>query len=241
MMLYPAIDLKDGKCVRLYKGDEAHATIYNENPVDQAKQFEALGFKYLHVVDLDAAIHGRLQNQDIIADIASSLSIPMQFGGGIRNREVAEMWLERGVTRIILGTVALKNPDLVKELAHAHPHKIMVGIDARDGMVAVEGWTHNSSMRAVDLARQFEDAGVAGIIYTDISRDGTMQGPNAEETAALGKAVSIPVILSGGIGSLADIEHVKKCYAGAIEGIILGRALYEQTIDVPAALALTAA
>lgn len=241
MILYPAIDLKDGKCVRLYKGDYAQTTIYSEDPVDQAKQFEAMGFQFLHLVDLDAAIHGRLGNQDIVVQIAAAVNIPIQFGGGIRSQAAAEMWLDHGVSRIILGTIALKNPDMVKDLARNYPNKIVVAIDARDGIVAVEGWTHDSSMRAIDLAHQFEDAGVAAIIYTDIGRDGTMNGPNAAETAALGKAVSIPVILSGGIGTLEDIAAVKREYSHAIEGIILGRALYEHTIDVAAALALAAA
>ncbi len=240
MILYPAIDLKDGKCVRLYKGDYAMTTVYNHDPVDQAKQFEAMGFRYLHLVDLDAAIHGRLENEDIVAQIVASVNIPVQFGGGIRSHATADMWLEHGVSRIILGTIALKNPDLVKDLARAYPGQIVVGIDARGGMVAVEGWTHTSSLAAIDLARQFEDAGVAAIIYTDISRDGTLNGPNAAETAALGKAVSIPVILSGGIGSLEDIASVKQEFSGAIEGVILGRALYEKTIDVAAALKLAA-
>ncbi len=241
MMLYPAIDLKGGKCVRLLKGDMNKATVYGENPAAQAKAFEDAGFKYLHVVDLDGAVGGELVNKPAVENILKTISIPMQFGGGIRSRETAELWLNAGITRIILGTVALKNPALVKELARDYPNRIVVGIDARNGMVAVEGWVEDSTMKAVDLAKQFEDAGVAAIIYTDIARDGTLAGPNTEETAALGKAVSIPVILSGGIGKLSDIEQVKRDGKGAIEGIIMGRALYENALDPREALALAAA
>lgn len=241
MMLYPAIDLKGGKCVRLLKGDMNKATVYGENPAAQAKAFEDAGFKYLHVVDLDGAVDGQLVNKSAVENILKTITIPMQFGGGIRSRETAELWLNAGITRIILGTVALKNPELVKVLARDYPNRIVVGIDARNGMVAVEGWVEDSTMRAVDLAKQFEDAGVAAIIYTDIARDGTLAGPNTAETAALGKAVSIPVILSGGIGKLADIENVKRDGRDAIEGIIMGRALYENTLDPREALALAAA
>lgn len=241
MMLYPAIDLKGGKCVRLLKGDMNHATIYGENPAAQAKAFEEAGFRYLHVVDLDGAVDGQLVNKSAVETILTTISIPMQFGGGIRNRATAELWLNAGVTRIILGTIALKNPALVKDLARDYPGRIVVGIDARGGMVAVEGWVEDSTMKAVDLARQFEDAGVAAIIYTDIARDGTLAGPNTQETAALGKAVSIPVILSGGIGKLDDIAAVKRDGAGAIAGIIMGRALYENTLDPKAALQLASA
>ncbi len=241
MILYPAIDLKGGKCVRLLKGDMNKATVYGENPAAQAKAFEDAGFKYLHVVDLDGAVDGQLVNKSAVENILKTITIPMQFGGGIRSRETAELWLNAGVTRIILGTVALKNPALVKELARDYPNRIVVGIDARNGMVAVEGWVEDSTMKAVDLAKQFEDAGVAAIIYTDIARDGTLAGPNTEETAALGNAVSIPVILSGGIGKIDDIEHVKRTASGAIEGIIMGRALYENTINARDALALAAA
>lgn len=241
MILYPAIDLKGGKCVRLLKGDMNKATVYGENPAAQAKAFQDAGFKYLHVVDLDGAVDGQLVNKSAVENILQTITIPMQFGGGIRSRETAELWLNAGITRIILGTVALKNPALVKELARDYPNRIVVGIDARNGMVAVEGWVEDSTMKAVDLAKQFEDAGVAAIIYTDIARDGTLAGPNTEETAALGRSVSIPVILSGGIGKLGDIENVKRHASGAIEGIIMGRALYENTLDPREALALAAA
>ena len=241
MILYPAIDLKGGQCVRLLKGDMNRATVYGDNPAAQAKAFEDAGFTYLHVVDLDGAVDGQLVNKTAVENILNTITIPMQFGGGIRNRATAELWLAAGVSRIILGTVALKNPALVKELARDFPHRIVVGIDAKNGMVAVEGWVEESTMPAVDLAQQFEDAGVAAIIYTDIARDGTLAGPNIAETAALGSAVSIPVILSGGIGKLDDIAAVKRDGAGAIEGIIMGRALYENTLNPREALALAAA
>lgn len=234
MILYPAIDLKDGKCVRLFKGDMAQATVYGEDPAAQAIEFETAGFKYLHVVDLNGAIEGQSVNRQPVEQMLARLSIPVQLGGGIRTRAQVEAWLEAGIARVILGTIALKNPSFVRELARAFPKQIVVGIDAKDGMVAVEGWVNTSTMKAVDLAKAFEDAGVASIIYTDIGRDGTLTGPNLEETAALAIAVRIPVIVSGGVSSNADLEAAAnmQCF----EGIIIGKALYEKKIDVPAAL-----
>jgi phosphoribosylformimino-5-aminoimidazole carboxamide ribotide isomerase len=232
MRLYPAIDLKDGKCVRLFKGDMAQATIYGENPAAQAAEFEASGFNYLHVVDLNGAIEGQSVNKKPVEEMLERLTIPVQLGGGIRTRAQVEAWLEAGISRVILGTVALKNPSFVRELARAFPNQIVVGIDAKGGMVAVEGWVNTSEMRAVDLARAFEDAGVASIVYTDISRDGTLSGPNLEETAVLAKAVNIPVIVSGGVSGNHDIEAAAAM--GCFEGIIIGKALYEKKIDIKA-------
>jgi phosphoribosylformimino-5-aminoimidazole carboxamide ribotide isomerase len=238
MRLYPAIDLKDGQCVRLFKGDMKAATVYNEDAAAQARRFEAAGFDYLHVVDLNGAISGASVNHAVVQNIIAATTIPVQLGGGIRTVAAVEGWLEAGVSRVILGTVAVKDPALVRQVARAHAGKIVVGIDARDGMVAVEGWVKASTLKAVDLARMFEDAGVAAIIYTDIARDGTLNGPNLEETAALAEAISIPVILSGGIATLADLKAVKTRASSGIEGIIIGRALYENTIQPYDALAL---
>ena len=240
MKLYPAIDLKDTKCVRLFKGDMNAATVYNEDAAAQARRFEAAGFAYLHVVDLNGAVSGASVNRAVVANILQAVEMPVQLGGGIRDRAGVEHWLEAGISRVILGTAAVKNPALVKEVAKAHPGKIAVGIDSREGMVAVEGWVKASSLRAVELARMFEDAGVAAIIYTDIARDGTLEGPNVEETAALAEAIRIPVILSGGIGKIEDLRAVKARAGSGIEGIILGRALYENTIQPYDALALMA-
>lgn len=238
MKLYPAIDLKDGQCVRLLKGDMDKATVYNTDPAAQAKAFAEMGFEYLHVVDLNGAVSGSLVNRPAVESILSQLSIPVQLGGGIRTRAGIDAWLEAGIARVILGTIALKDPALVKEAARAYPGRVAVGIDAKAGMVATEGWVETSTTRAVDLARLFEDAGVAAIIYTDIARDGTLAGPNVEETAALAEAISIPVILSGGMSTLRDIADVTARRDSGIDGIILGRALYEKTIDPKAALQL---
>lgn len=234
MKLYPAIDLKDGKCVRLLKGDMQAATIYNDDAAAQAQQFEQLGFEYIHVVDLNGAVSGDSVNHTAVSNIVKTVKVPVQLGGGIRNADAVKRWLDAGLERVILGTIALKYPGLVKEVAKAYPGKIVVGIDARKGMVATEGWVDTSTTRAVDLAKHFEDAGVAAIVYTDIARDGTLAGPNLKETQALAEAVSIPVILSGGIAKLADVQKVKA--SGCIEGIIIGRALYEKTLDPAAAL-----
>lgn len=241
MMLYPAIDLKDGQCVRLKRGLMEEATIFNDSPEAQAKLFEDAGCPWLHVVDLNGAFDGKSTNEVAVRSIRAAVGMQMQLGGGIRSIAAIEAWLDAGVNRVILGTVALRNPQLVKEAAKRFAGKIAVGIDAKDGMVAVEGWAEVSDMRAIDLARQFEDAGVAAIIYTDIARDGIMQGPNLEETAALAEAVSIPVILSGGIASLADIRAVKARAASGINGVIVGRALYENAVDAREALAVLAA
>lgn len=238
MRLYPAIDLKDGKCVRLFKGDMNASTIYNDDAAAQARRFEAAGFEYLHVVDLNGAVSGSAVNREVVTRILGAVTIPVQLGGGIRDRASVESWLEAGVSRVILGTAAVKNPALVKEVAKAYPDKIAVGIDARDGMVAVEGWVKASTMKAIDLAKLFEYAGVAAIIYTDIARDGTLKGPNLEETVALAQAISIPVILSGGIGTIDDLREAKAQAESGIEGIIIGRALYENTIQPYDALAL---
>lgn len=238
MRLYPAIDLKDGHVVRLLKGDMAAATVYNTDPVAQARLFVDDGFDYLHVVDLNGAVSGATVNRPAVESIIQRAKVPVQLGGGIRDRAGVEAWLEAGVARVILGTIALKNPPLVREVARAYPGRIAVGIDAKAGMVATEGWVNTSSTRAMDLAQLFEDAGVAAIIYTDIARDGTLSGPNVEETAALAEAISIPVILSGGMSTLRDIAEVHARRDCGIDGIILGRALYERTIDARAALAL---
>lgn len=240
MRLYPAIDLKDGNCVRLFKGDMNASTVYNEDAAAQARRFEAAGFEYLHVVDLNGAVSGKSINRAVVEKILAAVNMPVQLGGGIRDRNAVELWLESGISRVILGTAAVKNPELVKRVARLHPGKIAVGIDARGGMVAVEGWVKASTMKALDLARMFEDAGVAAIIYTDIARDGTLEGPNVEETAALAESISIPVILSGGIGTLEDLRAVKAHAKSGIEGIIIGRALYENTIQPFDALALMA-
>jgi phosphoribosylformimino-5-aminoimidazole carboxamide ribotide isomerase len=236
--LYPAIDLKDGNCVRLYKGDMNAATVYSDDAAAQARRFEAVGFDYLHVVDLNGAVSGASINHAVVEKILASVRIPVQLGGGIRDMAAIERWLALGISRVILGTAALRDPVLVCDAAKKYPEKIIVGIDAKNGMVAVEGWVEESTMKAVDLARRFEDAGVAAIIYTDIARDGTLAGPNLDETAALAAAISIPVILSGGIGSLDDIRAVKARGAKGIDGIILGRALYENKVEPGAALML---
>jgi len=241
MKLYPAIDLKDGKCVRLYKGDMAQATIYNENPLQQAQRFASVGFEALHVVDLDGALSGESNNHQAVMEIIENTALPVQLGGGIRSRAAVETWLEVGVARVILGTVALTKPALVKEVARAFPQQVLVGIDAKGGMVATEGWVKDSEMRAIELARHFEDAGIAGIIYTDIARDGTLAGANIAETAALASAVSIPIILSGGISGLADIQAVLNHPAHNIAGIVIGKALYEQKLDAREALMLVGA
>lgn len=241
MQLYPAIDLKDGQCVRLLKGDMAKATVYNHDPAAQAAAFESMGFQYLHVVDLNGAVSGDLVNKPAVESILKQVKIPVQLGGGIRSMEGISSWLEAGISRVILGTIAVKYPGLVREAAAAYPGRIAVGIDAKGGMVATHGWVETSTVRAVDLAKQFEDAGVSAIIYTDIARDGTLGGPNLEETAALAEAVSIPVILSGGMSTLRDIAAVNAKKDSGIEGIILGRALYEKTIDPKAALQLVGA
>lgn len=236
MILYPAIDLKNGQCVRLYQGDMEQDTVYNDNPAAQAAEFARAGFSWLHIVDLDGAVGGSPHNHRAVRDIIKTIDIPMQLGGGIRNIGHIEHWLGEGISRVILGTAAVKNPELVRTACHEFPGQIAVGIDARDGMVAVEGWVEESTLAAKDLAKMFEDAGVAAIIYTDIDRDGTGKGVNVVETASLASEITIPVIASGGVGSLVDIENVKAVADQGVNGLIIGRALYGQKFTAADAL-----
>jgi len=243
MILFPAIDLKEGRCVRLKKGDMGQATTYNDDPAAQARAFRDLGFPWLHIVDLDGAFAGEGRNsravQAILEAVGSSMEV--QLGGGIRSRAQIERWLKEGVARVILGTAAVRDPDLVRQAARDYPGQVAVGIDARAGKVAVEGWAETSDVRAVDLARAFEDAEVAAIIYTDIDRDGVLAGINWESTLALAEAVSIPVIASGGLASMVDVERLTWPDAARLEGAITGRALYDGRIDPSAALRMLAA
>ncbi len=242
MILYPAIDLKNGQCVRLRQGDMAQATIFNDDPAAQALSFFEQGFSHIHVVDLDGAFAGKPMNAAAVdAILAAVPAMPLQLGGGIRDMATVEGWLAKGVSRVIIGTAAVRDPAFVKAAAKAFPGKVAVGIDARDGLVAVEGWAEASSLSAVDLGKRFEDAGVAAIIYTDIARDGMLQGLNWEGTIALARALSIPVIASGGIASMADIERLMAPDAAILEGAITGRALYDGRLDAGAALARLAA
>ena len=238
VILFPAIDLKDGKCVRLKLGDMATATVYNEDPAAQAKAFESQGFSWLHVVDLNGAFEGRSVNGAAVGAIIKATDNPVQLGGGIRTLAQIEDWLDRGLARVILGTVAVREPDLVKEACQRFPDKIAVGIDARGGKVAVEGWAEASSLGVIELAQKFEGAGVAAIVYTDIDRDGVLSGINWEATIALAEAVSIPVIASGGLASLEDIRRMTRPDAGKLAGAISGRALYDGRIDPAEALAI---
>ncbi len=240
LILFPAIDLKDGKCVRLKRGAMEDATVFNDDPADQAAQFEAMGFKWLHCVDLNGAFEGRSANAGAIKSIRAQIKLPIQLGGGIRDRAGIDAWLDAGISRVILGTAALRNPALVRDAAEAHPGRIAVGIDARDGKVAVEGWAETSEITTLDLARRFEDAGVAAVIFTDIARDGMLQGVNAEATARLANSVRIPVIASGGVAGLGDIEALIAAKEPNILGVVIGRALYDGRIDPKAALALAA-
>lgn len=237
MILYPAIDLKDGQCVRLLRGDMAQATVFGADPAAQARAFATAGCRWLHLVDLNGAFEGAPVNGAAVEAILAAVEVPVQLGGGIRDRATLERWLERGVTRVILGTAAVRDPGFVREAAAAWPGRVAVGVDARAGMVAVEGWAETTDMTATDLARRFEDAGVAAIVYTDIERDGAMQGPNVAATAALAHAVAIPVIASGGVSSLADLQALKDSGA-PLDGAISGRALYEGKLDLAAAVAL---
>lgn len=234
MILYPAIDLKDGNCVRLLRGDMEAATVFGEDPAAQARAFEQAGAQWLHLVDLNGAFAGHPVNAAAVEAILAAVSIPVQLGGGIRDMETIEAWLSRGLSRLILGTVAVENPALVREAAMAFPGKIAVGIDARGGRVATRGWAEETDLTASELARRFEDAGVAAIIYTDIDRDGAMGGPNIAATEALARAVSIPVIASGGVSSMQDLLALRA--TRVIAGAISGRALYDGAIDLAEAL-----
>lgn len=236
MILYPAIDLKDGACVRLYKGEMAQATVFNDDPAAQARTFAAAGAEWLHLVDLNGAFAGAPVNAAAVESILDAVDIPCQLGGGIRDMATIEGWLSRGLRRVILGTVAVENPALVREAATAFPGQVAVGIDAREGRVATKGWAEETDVEVTALARQFEDAGVAALIYTDINRDGAMQGPNVAATAALARAVRIPVIASGGVSRLEDLIALRDCGA-ALNGAISGRALYDGKLDLAAAIA----
>lgn len=240
MILYPAIDLKNGQCVRLKQGDMNQATVFNDDPAAQAADFEAQGFAALHVVDLDGAFAGKAVNGVAVESILSQVKFPVQLGGGIRRMDQVEGWIARGISRVIIGTAALRDPDFVKEAAKAFPGKVAVGIDARDGKVAVEGWAETSDLDAADLGKRFEDAGVAAIIYTNIARDGMLSGLDFEGTIALGHALSIPVIASGGLASIADIERLIEPDCAHLAGAITGRALYDGRLDAAAALRVIA-
>jgi phosphoribosylformimino-5-aminoimidazole carboxamide ribotide isomerase len=230
MILYPAIDLKDGKCVRLLRGEMEKATVFSDKPYEQAKRFEEAGFHWLHLVDLNGAVEGKPVNAKAVGAILQNVNMLTQLGGGIRDIETIAAWLDAGINRVILGTAAVKDPALVMRACRAFPEQIVVGIDAKEGMVATDGWAKVSDVKAGDLALKFEDAGVSAIIYTDIGRDGAMEGPNIEETARLAERLSTPVILSGGIAKLADVKAVKEAGGYGIEGIIIGRALYDGSI-----------
>ncbi len=232
MIIYPAIDLKDGKCVRLYKGNMNDATVYNPDPASQAKQFEQAGFKYLHIVDLNGAVDGFPVNRDSVTAILEATDLPVQLGGGIRKMAHIENWLEAGISRVILGTLAVKNPELVCEACAAFPGKIILGLDARGEKIAVEGWVEESETTIFDMAKRFEDAGAAAIIYTDINRDGTEEGPNIKLTKELADGIDIPVIASGGVGNMKHVREVEKLSDNGVEGLIIGRALYENRLNI---------
>lgn len=241
MILFPAIDLKDGQCVRLKLGEMDQATVFNDDPADQAAQFEAQGFTYLHVVDLNGAFAGKPVNGAAVDAILARVKMPVQLGGGIRDLATVDTWLTKGIRRVILGTIAVRDPALVKEACKRFPGRIAVGIDAKGGKVAVEGWAETSELTAIDLARRFEDAGVSAIIYTDIERDGVLKGLNLPATAELARATSIPVIASGGLASIADVKALMQPEFRLLEGAITGRALYDGRIDPKEALAVLAA
>lgn len=236
MILFPAIDLKDGECVRLKRGEMSSATVFNNDPAAQAHAFEQQGFRYLHIVDLDGAFAGKPANTDAVARILQSITIPAQLGGGIRSMATIEAWLAKGIARVILGTMAVRNPALVREACKAYPGRVAVGIDAKGGKVAVEGWAETSELTAVELAMRFEDAGVAAIIYTDIERDGVLKGLNLPATVVLARETSIPVIASGGLASMADIDALLAPECAILAGAITGRALYDGRIDPAEAL-----
>jgi phosphoribosylformimino-5-aminoimidazole carboxamide ribotide isomerase len=238
VILFPAIDLKNGVAVRLQQGDMARATVFNDDPAAQAKIFAEQGFDYLHLVDLDGAFAGRPMNAGAVERILGAVKMPVQLGGGIRDRATIEAWLGKGIRRVIIGTAAVRDPVLVKEAARAFPGRVAVGLDARDGKVAVEGWAETSILSALDIARRFEDAGVAAIIYTDVARDGMLKGLNLDATIALADMISIPVVASGGLASMADIRALLDPRAKRLEGAIAGRALYDGRLDPAQAIAL---
>ena len=241
LTLYPAIDLKGGQVVRLQRGEMAQATVYANDPGEQARRFGAAGFRWVHVVDLDGAFAGRPANAAAVRAILAAVpGLPVQLGGGIRSMAVLEAWLAGGVTRVILGSAAVKDPAFARAACRAHPGRVALGIDARDGMVATEGWAETSGVSALDLARRFEDAGAAAIIYTDIDRDGMLGGVNLDATLALARAVAVPVIASGGVASIDDLAALASVARDGIEGVIIGRALYDGRIDPVRALALAA-
>jgi phosphoribosylformimino-5-aminoimidazole carboxamide ribotide isomerase len=238
VILFPAIDLKNGEAVRLQQGDMARATVFSRDPAAQARAFAEQGFTYLHLVDLDGAFAGKPVNAAAVDLILAAVKIPVQLGGGIRDRATIDAWLNKGVARVIIGTAAVRDPALVKAAARAHPGRIAVGLDARDGQVAVEGWAKTAALSALELARRFEDDGVAAIVYTDVNRDGMLRGLNLDATIALAEKIAIPVIASGGLASLADVRALLEPRAQKLEGAIAGRALYDGRLDPAAALAL---
>ena len=238
MILFPAIDLKEGLAVRLEQGDMARATVFHRDPASQARAFEQQGFEYLHIVDLDGAFAGKPMNAAAVDRILETVSIPVQLGGGVRNTATVESWLDKGVTRVVIGTAAVRDPPFVKQAARDYPGRVTVGLDARDGKVAVEGWAETSELSALEIARRFEDAGVAAIVYTDIARDGMLQGLNLDATVALADTISIPVIASGGLASIEDIKALLEPRAKILAGAIAGRALYDGRLDAAEALKL---
>ncbi|MFZ0095849.1 MAG: 1-(5-phosphoribosyl)-5-[(5-phosphoribosylamino)methylideneamino]imidazole-4-carboxamide isomerase [Pseudolabrys sp.] len=238
VILFPAIDLKEGLAVRLEQGDMARATVFHRDPAAQAHTFEQQGFEYLHIVDLDGAFAGKPMNAAAVDRILEAVNVPVQLGGGVRDTATVESWLEKGVTRVIIGTAAVRDPPFVKQAARDYPGRIAVGLDARDGKVAVEGWAENSQLSALEIARRFEDVGVAAIIYTDIARDGMLQGLNLDTTVTLADSISIPVIASGGLASIEDIKRLMEPRAKKLAGAIAGRALYDGRLDAAEALKL---
>jgi len=238
VILFPAIDLKEGLAVRLEQGDMARATVFHRDPAAQARAFEQQGFEYLHIVDLDGAFAGKPVNAAAVDRILETVGIPVQLGGGVRDTATVEAWLEKGVTRVIIGTAAVRDPPFVKQAARDFPDRVAVGLDARDGKVAVGGWAENSELSALEIAQRFEDAGVAAIVYTDIARDGMLRGLNLDATIALAEAISIPVIASGGLASIADIKALLEPRSQKLAGVIAGRALYDGRLDATEALTL---